>query len=350
MDHREKALQGYEVAMGILSQTNINAIIFLILLIILIIITVMVISSTSKKMKKKYKYIEFEKFSKEKELTENQYRILWDYSEKLDRDPFLTLEFKSPFEKVIDLYMKENPNFDEELIKDMRKKLGFDYLPYFVPLTTTKDIELFQGGILRIRDTNMSAKVALYDKDEQYMYWVVLDVGSISISPGDVVKINFVRKSDAAYSVESQVAEVLEENGKYIIKVPHTFEFTRIQRREYPRVECDLDAYVGKKSGDKMEWISGKIMDISPSGARICVDPEQKSVLDGKVGSIVFLSFSILEKDIIQESEIVNIYEKQNIICYGVKFLGIKESVQRDIFDFVKKQQQHLAKLHAKQS
>ncbi|MCX7737794.1 MAG: PilZ domain-containing protein [Hydrogenothermaceae bacterium] len=197
MDQRETVLKGYEIATNILTETNINAIIFLLLFIILIVITVIVISSISKRSREKYKHLEFKKFSKEKELTENQYKILWEYSVKLGRDPFLAIEFKSPFEKVIDLYISENPNFDEELIKNMRKKLGFDYLPCFAPLTTTKDIELFQGGILKTAN-GRSVKVTLYDKDEQFMYWVVVD-SPITLSSGETVKINFVRKSDAAY-------------------------------------------------------------------------------------------------------------------------------------------------------
>ncbi|MCX7737793.1 MAG: PilZ domain-containing protein [Hydrogenothermaceae bacterium] len=140
--------------------------------------------------------------------------------------------------------------------------------------------------------------------------------------------------------IESQVFDVLQDNGKYILKLPHTFEFTRIQRREYPRVECDLDVSIGKKVENKIEWITGRIVDISPSGARICIDQEQKPHLDLKIGQVVYISFSIMEKDIVQESEIVNIYEKQKVACYGVRFLKIKESVQRDIFEFVKRQQQ----------
>jgi hypothetical protein len=46
----------------------------------------------------------------------------------MGRDLFLALEFKSPFEKVIDLYIKDNPNFDENLIKDMRGKCPKGYI------------------------------------------------------------------------------------------------------------------------------------------------------------------------------------------------------------------------------
>lgn len=351
MEHRESAIKGYQIAVEKLSGIDINAIIFLLLFIILVVVSVLVYSSISKKQREKYKYTEFVKFAKEKDLSESEYMILWDYSLKLDRDPFLPLEFKSPFEKVVDLYIKENPQFDENMIKDMRKKLGFDYLPYFVPLATTKDIDLFQAGILRIYKTGRIYKVALYDKDELYMYWVITNTSvGVDLSRDDIIKIEFVRKSDAAYVVETKVEDVVSENGKVIVKVPHTFEFTRIQRREYPRVECDIDAVVGKEIEGKIEWIEAKIMDISPSGARICINPEEKDKLSLKITDRIATKFVLAEKDILQKAEVVNIYEKQKVLCYGVRFLDIKDSVQRDIFEFVKKQQQNLAKLYAKQS
>lgn len=351
MEQRETAIKGYKIAVEKLSQINIDAIIFLLLFIILIVVGVLVYSSISRKQKEKYKYTEFVKFAREKELSEQEYRILWDYSLKLDRDPFLPLEFKSPFEKVVDLYIKENPQFDENMIKGMRKKLGFDYLPYFVPITTTKDIELFQGGTLRVSGTGRTYRVALYDKDELYMYWVVTDTsGGVDLSKDDEIKINFVRKSDAAYVVETRVEDVVSENGKVIVKVPHTLEFTRIQRREHPRVECDIDAIVGKEIEGRIEWVEAKIMDISPSGAKVCINSEEKDKLSLKITDRIAVKFNLADKDILQKAEVVNIYEKQKVVCYGVKFLDIKDSVQRDIFDFVKKQQQNLAKLHAKQS
>ncbi|MEJ5172919.1 MAG: PilZ domain-containing protein [Hydrogenothermaceae bacterium] len=350
MDNKENAIKGYQIAMEKLSQIDLGAIILLIILIILLIVAILATNYFSKRFKEKYKYIEFEKFSKEKELSEKQYKILWDYSLKLGRDPFLAIEFKSPFEKVIDLYIKENPDFDEELIKDMRKKLGFDYVPYFVPITTTKDIDLFQGGILRVGE-NRIIRVALYDKDERYMYWVVTDeITMLPANPGDIVKINFVRKGDAAYIIEVPIEEVLNESGKLIIKAHHTFELIRVQRREYPRVETDLDCIVGKEIEEKTVWLEGKIVDISPSGSRVCIPPEKKSALNLKIGDRVYIQFDILNKSILQKSEIVNIYEKQKTLCYGVRFIDIKESTQRDIFDYVKRQQQALAKLHSKQS
>lgn len=350
MDHRDKAIQGYEIAMDRMSKIDLNSIILILAIIIFLIISFLIIGFLSKKFRSKYKYLEFEKFSREKELSEKQYRILWEYSLKLDRDPFLSLEFKSPFEKIIDLYIKENQDFDENLIKDMRRKLGFDYVPYFVPLTTTKDIDLFQGGVLKLQGGKVF-RIALYDKDEMFLYWVITDdVVDIPAGISDSVKINFVRKGDAAYILDANIEDIIRENGKIIIKIPHTFELIRIQRREYPRVETDLDCLVGKDIEGKTVFVEAKIVDISPSGLRFCVPSEIRSSFDIRIGINVYVQFEILNKKILQKSEIVNIYERQKTVCYGVKFIDIKEDVQRDIFNYVKKQQLNLAKLHSKQS
>lgn len=353
MDNRNLAVEGYQRAVDRLSSVDVNAVIFLLLFLIFIVLSIIILGNLSKKIKAKKQYEDFIKYAKEKNLTDQQIKLLWDYSKKLGRDPFLAIEFKAPFEKIIDVYIKENPNFDEDLIKDMREKLGFDYIPYFVPLTTTKDIELFQGGSLKTED-GRTYSVALYDKDELYMYWVITDKTIPKINPEDKVKVSFTRKSDAAYTLEGQVIDVINENGRVIIKIPHTFELIRIQRREYPRVEVEIESLIGKKvKKDGQEillWITAKILDISPSGAKVCISPEEKDKLKLGIGDKIILSFNLLEKEFQEEAEIVNIHQKQNILCYGVKFVDIKEFQQKHIFEFVRREQKKLAELYKKQS
>jgi len=353
MDDKNTAVEGYKKAVEKLSSIDINAIIFLLLFLIIIVLISIGLGNLSKKLKAKKHYEDFIKYAKEKGLSDKQISILWNYSQKMGRDPFLALEFKSPFERVIDYYIKENPDFDEELIKDMREKLGFDYIPYFVPLTSTKDIDLFQGGTLKTED-GRSYSVSLYDKDELYMYWVITDKNIPRLSPEDNIKISFVRRSDAAYTIESKVEEVINENGKIIIKIPHTFELLRVQRREYPRVDVDFDILLGKvikqENQEVLIWNEAKMVDISPSGARVCIKIEDKERLNIKVGDKVIITFTLLGRDIQEEAEVMNITEKQKSICYGLKFTEIKESQQKHIFEFVRKEQKRLMDMYKKQS
>ncbi len=353
MPEKNPAVVGYEKAIDKLSNIDIGAIVFLLFLVIIIILAVLILNVLSKKLKAKAQWNEFVKYAKERELNNKMILILWEYSKKMGRDPFLALEFKSPFEKVIDLYIKENLDFDENLIKEMREKLGFDYLPSFVPITTTKDIDLFQGGIIKTEE-GRTYRASLYDKDELYMYWVITDKTSPSIKPVDKIKVVFTRKSDASYIVESTVEDVVNQGGNIILKLLHTFEITRIQRREHPRVDIDMEAIVGKKYTENNQeitkWIVGKIYDISASGTKFCIDSENKESINLKISDEVLITFSLNEKDFQLKGEIANIYEKQKTVCYGIKFIEIKESQQRYIFDFVRKEQQKLLSLYKKQS
>lgn len=353
MPEKKPVIEGYQKALEKLSGVDINAIVFLLFIILIIILAVLFLNNLSKKLKAKYQYSEFVKYAKEKELSDEQISILWNYSKKMGRDPFLALEFKSPFEKVIDIYIKDNPNFDESLIKDMREKLGFDVVPSFVPITVTKDIDLFQGGRITLED-GRGFNVVLYDKDELYMYWAITDKNIPNLNAGDRVKISFSRKSDGAYIIEGQIEDISKESGTIVLKIPHTFEILRTQRREYPRVDTDIEAVLGKKikEDDKeiIKWYIGRILDISPSGARFCVNIEEKNTLNLRIGDEIILTFTLEEKDFQLTGDVVNIYEKQKIICYGIKFKEIKESVQKDIFSFVRKEQQKMLSLYKKQS
>ncbi|ADU97399.1 flagellar brake protein [Thermovibrio ammonificans] len=289
----------------------------------------------------------FFKEALERGLTEREAEILWTYSQKLGRDPFLTLEFKAPFEKVVDLYLKTDPNPDEKLIQDMRSKLGFDYVPYFVPLVSTKDIELFQPAKLYLPD-NTRIDIALFDKDERYMYWAVIE-GRPHLEPGQKVTVSFIRKGDGIYKFENTVERVFTENGKLVIQMPHTFEMTRYQRREYARVEVELPAQVGlyDKEKEQVRWIPAEIVDISAGGAKVCISLEdlQEELLPT---TELILKFSLNGRNYTLKSSVVNVYPRRHTTCYGVKFEKIKPDEQKSIHDFVKKEQQKLAQLALK--
>ncbi|WP_022847754.1 hypothetical protein [Desulfurobacterium sp. TC5-1] len=172
--------------------------ILLILVFALFLFTVAVV----KKFFEKRRYrASFFKEAMDKGLSEKEAEILWEYSVKEGRDPFLTLEFKVAFEKVVDFYLHTAPDADEEIVRSMREKLGFDAVPFFVPLVSTKDIELFQPARVELAD-GYSADVALFDKDERYMYWAFTDPFPMNrIKTGDEVTFVFIRKADAIYKL-----------------------------------------------------------------------------------------------------------------------------------------------------
>jgi len=193
--------------------TTIIAVIFFLLLALFFILGF----TLQKRLKERNLRRFFESIAREKGLTSKEQQILWDYSLKMERDPILVLEFKTPFERVIDFYIQNDPSPDEKMVSQIRRKLGFEIQSPFVPLITTKDIELFQNARM-ILPSNKTISIALHDKDERFMYWVVIDE-EVNLAPNEEVKIMFVRQDDGIYSFTLPVQEIIREEGKTILKI-----------------------------------------------------------------------------------------------------------------------------------
>ncbi|WP_029521857.1 PilZ domain-containing protein [Persephonella sp. KM09-Lau-8] len=277
-------------------------------------------------------------------LTRKELEILWEYSHKTHKDPFLVLEYKAPFEKVVQAYIENNPDFDEKLIKNMRKKLGFDKIPPFMPLISTKDIDLFQTGNLLYQ--NRTFPVALYDKDEKYMYWYLIDQKPpFPFKEGDNVKIKFIREDDAIYLIDGRIEEIFEEDGKYIIKIPHTFKFLQIQRRKDFRVKKEipliLETYDINGNKVKKEF---KTTDISIDGIGFCIPIKEARNLKMNIGAEINLVLEFEDVQIPVQAVIKNIREIGKNICYGAEFKDLKGENKNFIIKFVQAEQQKLLK------
>ncbi len=335
-----------------LASSDTTLILVVIFFILIAILVAIIIFLYGKNIKENFKLKLFKKYAKEKELNDKQISILWNYSKFLNRDPFLTLEFKAPFEKVINEYINTDKNFDESLIKDLRRKLGFDNVPDMMPLVVTKDIDLFQTGNL-ITPDNSTYEIALFEKDERFMYWIVMkDYEYINVSKGEVVKIAFTRKNDAVYNVHVPVLDIIKEEDKTLLKFPHTFDLVRIQRREFPRIKVNLDGFIRRIDYDKdivknkiLKWHYVRIENISAGGVRICIPQEKRVQLNIYTGHKVELKFELNSREIKVSGTVVNIHEKKKEICYGIKFENVPKEIFEFISQFVQKEHQKLLKV-----
>lgn len=288
----------------------------------------------------------FFSFAQERGLSTGETGILWDYSNKTEVDPMLILEFKSPFEKVVDLYVKTDGNADEKLVQTMRKKLGFNNNFYFIPLSLTKDIELYQSAKVAI-DGRRVVDAALYDKDEKYMHWLLLDIEHASIVPEKSrIKITFLREGDAIYAFGSQIERIIQDRHKTIIKIPHTFELTRNQRRELSRASTDMPAFIGvakETEGDaEIIWYSGRIVDISAMGAKFRIPPEMNEEYKIKLNEELEIKFEADKNQITSKAKIVSVGEEETATYIGLEFLDMKDALQGQIFKYVLNEQKKL--------
>ncbi|WP_456438405.1 flagellar brake protein [Desulfurobacterium sp.] len=319
-------------------------VIVFILLILVFALFLFTVAAVKKFFEKRRYRASFFKEAMDKGLSEKEAEILWEYSVKEGRDPFLTLEFKVAFEKVVDFYLHTAPDADEEIVRSMREKLGFDAVPFFVPLVSTKDIELFQPARVELAD-GYSADVALFDKDERYMYWAFTDPFPMNrIKTGDEVTFVFIRKADAIYKFVVPVEEVYKEGDRIIIKVPHTFSLQRYQRRNFARVEVDILCKFGVSTDGGWEWYEGRLKDISGGGARVCL-PYGKKKPSVSILSEVKLEFFLEGKHFSLKGSVVNEDLREKVLCLGVQFVDIKDTEQQAILRFVKKEQKKLAEL-----
>ncbi|MDQ7055187.1 MAG: PilZ domain-containing protein [Persephonella sp.] len=341
MEDKVAAIQSFRAA----TDTKTTELLILIFIILFLIVTFLFIMNFRKAIKAKFLKKLFIKTIKEKGLSEKAGEILWKYSTKLGRDPFLSLEVKASFEKAVDLYIQENPDYDEQLIQDTRKKLGFDFIPSFIPLGSTKDIDVFQSGRFTYQDKTFH--VSLYDKDEKFMYWLLIDIPNPPDLKDKTVKIQFLRRDDAIYVMEGNVAEVITEGEKRILKIPHHSELKRIQRRQYARIEVDMPVSVGKisENSSEVKWLEGNAKDISAGGMKICIPASQRTRFNLSVGTEIWLNFSLDGKKFQLKGTVVNLLERKTTVCYGIKFNNIKNKEETHIINFVKKQQQKMRNL-----
>ncbi len=277
-------------------------------------------------------------------LTKTELEILWKYANKLHKDPFLVIEYKAPFEKVIQAYIEENPNYSENMIKSMRRKLGFDRIPPFLPLISTKDIELFQTGNLLFE--NRVLPVALYDKDERFMYWYIIDKKPpFPFKKGNTVKIRFTREDDAVYIVEGKVEDIFEEEGKYIIKIPHTFKFLQIQRRRDFRIKVSLplEVITTDKEGNQVK-LNIQTTDISIDGVGFCVNVIDAKKIKMNIGTEIKLKIKFEDRQIEGAAVVKNIREIGKNVCYGTEYSKLENEDKNYLIKFVQNQQQKLLK------
>lgn len=322
-----------------------TTVLIVILFILAIILFFIMGTWLQKKMRERNLKHYFDTYAKEQELTDKEKEILWEYAKKMERDPILVLEFKAPFEKVVDLYIQSNPDADENLVRDMRKKLDFEIVSPYIPLITTKDIEIFQNGRM-VFSNNQTVNVALYDKDERYMYWLVID-GTLpsSIQPGEQAKVIFLRQEDGIYSFELPIADIMKEGNKTIIKFPHTFELNRTQRRETPRVKIDLPLNFAYTKNGKKSIFEGRFIDISSGGARFCTTELNDILRKIRFGDTIELIFNLDDYTFNINSKVLEIDKKPKALCLRTIFEELDEHTKESIIEFVQKEQIKAAKL-----
>nr|WP_242462916.1 PilZ domain-containing protein [Persephonella atlantica] len=178
------------------------------------------------------------------------------------------------------------------------------------------------------------------------MYWYLIDKKPpFPFDVGDTVKIRFTREDDAVYIIEGKINEIYQEDGKYIIKIPHTFRFIQIQRRRDFRLKAkiplELTTYTKDGKQVKMEI---ETTDISIDGVGFCIPVLKAKDLKMDIGTVFSVKLKFEEREIESQAIVKNVREIGKNVCYGSEFKDISNDDKNFLIKFIHTEQQKLLK------
>ncbi len=295
---------------------------------------------------------EFEVIGKQMGLNEEEIALLYKCASTLE-DPNKVFHSKYVFERCAGKLVKESSD-NIPVIVSVRKKLKFEHLPWFLPLATTRDIELYQTGFISYKGKSYGA--AVWEKTEEDLKIAILDRTSEFPQPGDRVKFSFLREDDGRYYFEVEVLNTYLEGEKVILVIPHTEKLGKVQLRESIRWKVSTPArafffnrkvkaeelYLIEEPPDE-SFVEGTIENISTGGVMICF----KRFVSAKEGDSLLLEFEWkgrLFKNIL--AEIRHTKSSTDRTCFGLKFLNLKKTHEEAIRRFIAEEQREALKAY----
>jgi c-di-GMP-binding flagellar brake protein YcgR len=265
-------------------------------------------------------------------LDRQELNILWKCA-SITKEPAKIIHSKAVFERCISKLVKEGFQ-DFERIGIMRKKLRFDNLPWFLPLSSTRDIDLYQTGFITFEKEAYSS--AVWGKNELEIHIALLDTPARIPREGDTVKFSFLREGDGRYYFQGKVLRVYRDGTKYVLVLEHTDNLSKIQLRDSLRWKVKLPAkvHIFKEKvftliEEPEELIPATIEDISTQGVRVCFD----RLVDIKEEQSLFIWFELKGYEIKVLGTVKNVRSSTTRVCAGVKF----ENISKGDEDFIRK-------------
>lgn len=295
---------------------------------------------------------EFEVIGKQMGLNEEEISLLYKCASALE-EPNKVFHSKYIFEKCAGKLVKESSD-NIPIIVSVRKKLKFEHLPWFLPLATTRDIELYQTGFISYKGKSYSA--AVWEKTEEDLKIAILDRIPESPQPSEKVRFSFLREDDGRYYFEAEVLNTYLEDEKVILVIPHTEKLGKVQLRESIRWKVSTPARVfffnRKLKAEELSlieelpnesFVEGTIENISTGGVMVCF----KRSISAREGDNLLLEFEWkgrLFKNIL--AEIRHITSSTDRTCLGLKFLNLKKAYEEIIKRFIAEEQREVLKAY----
>jgi len=285
-------------------------------------------------------------------LEEEEINVLYECARNLS-EPSKLFHSKYVFEKCAGKLVKKNSE-NIPIIVSVRKKLKFEHLPWFLPLSTTRDIELYQTGFISYKGKSYSA--AVWEKTEKELHIAILDRLEDIPKVGEKIRFSFLREDDGRYYFQEEILSSYLDGNKVVLVLPHTEKLGKIQLRESVRWKVSIPARVfffGRvvtpeelllmEEIPKEAFVEGTIEDISTGGLRVCL----KNLVEPKEGESLLIEFEWKNNyfgPIL--SEIRNVRISTEKICIGVKFLNLKNLQEETIRKLILEEQREVLRTY----
>ncbi len=278
-------------------------------------------------------------------LEKEEINLLWKCA-NVTKEPIKILQTKAVFERCISKLVKEDAS-KIEMVSQLRKKLRFDSLPWFLPLSSTKDIDLYQTGFITYENNAYGS--AVWEKNELELHIAMLDTPLRPVQPGEKVKFSFLREGDGRYYFQGNVLRTYRDGTKLVVVLPHTDQLSKIQLRESLRWKVKIPAKIhiyrygtALSLEEPEEFIEGTIEDLSVQGIKVCFS----SFTEARVEERVFIYFEIKSYPIRVFGTVRNVRSSPNKTCMGVKFENLNKADEDYIRKFIIEEQRELLRAY----
>jgi c-di-GMP-binding flagellar brake protein YcgR len=273
---------------------------------------------------------------------------------------FLHVIFQSAplFEKVIDEEVRliqqknltnEEMITEEVVLSNLRKKLGFSYLPHEHPLISTRNIEMGQSVSIFDKKNDMlliqNARVVLNKEFYFRVQYNPDNEESLQFFENQPLLLAFARQGDAVYGIPVAVFKT-DFNG--MIDLFHTMEMKRNQLRHHVRIEVNVSVKIRLVKPAKEENQSargtvfeGRMSDVSGGG---CCFVLERPFVPGDIVSLTYQlttgAFAGIPAKVLR----VSLLDGNNIIRYrhSLQFVNLEHKAQEKIIKFVFEKQRQI--------
>jgi len=306
--------------------------------------------------KEHVRYKAFSRVAQTFNLEKEEIDFLWNLAKELNITPILLLTSYKTFQKMIFKYARLHKDIDNSIVYSIKKKLGFDKIPSFVPLTTTMEIDIHQPVTVIVGESRYDGVVV----DNNILYWSVafLNREPTEIKPDSEVIVTFTRPSDGKYIITTKVLDVVRQDGKLIIRLEHTDKLEKIQLRNFIRwpveIPCKFailpDDYLSifdlEELLNKLKFYDGVIKDISGGGLKVCssIYPELEKMQEGSYILVDFFLDKTHFENILCEIRRIDKILAEKTICLGCLFTDLPKDLQQKIFQFIWNEQRKIIK------